>query len=142
MEDKSYYKKLFPLLNKYDLIHNSESELYNCISHTIGNKESSSWPNEICDYWPVKKELSISAFDDFYEYHGFEKVNVLNILYDKNYIKVALFTKNNLPTHASIQIDNHLWESKIGSLGIIRHNLFEIEGDIYGGVYAIYIGKS
>jgi hypothetical protein len=35
MENKEYYKKLFPLLTEYELIYNSESEKYNCISHTL-----------------------------------------------------------------------------------------------------------
>jgi len=44
MESKSYYKKLFPLLTDYELVLNSESEDYNCISHTIDRKDVSAWP--------------------------------------------------------------------------------------------------
>ena len=36
-----------------------------------------------------------------------------------------------------IQLDIY-WESKIGSAGIIRHDLFEIEGDSYGQLTQIY----
>ena len=61
--------------------------------------------------------------------------------YDFNCIshtKVALYTKNGIPTHACIQHNYIYWESKIGSAGIIRHDLFEIEGDSYGQLTQIY----
>jgi hypothetical protein len=44
MENKEYYKKLFPLLTDYELIPNSESEEYNCISHTLNINNDISWP--------------------------------------------------------------------------------------------------
>jgi hypothetical protein len=139
MESKEYYKKLFPLLTDYELMPNSESEEYNCISHTIGRKDVSSFPlDDNTDYWPVKNEKTKKAFDEFYEYHGFEKMNLLDFSYDPNCIKVALYMNNGIPTHASIQVDDIWWESKIGQLGIIRHDLFEIEDDVYGEVVQIY----
>ena len=95
MEDKSYYKRLFPLLNDYHLINNSETDRYNCISHTLGIKNVSSWSHkdEQKFYWPVKRELSIEAFDEFYKYHGFIKQKYLDDRYDKNILKVGLYTK-------------------------------------------------
>jgi hypothetical protein len=44
MITKEYYKNLFPLLNDYELITNSENSNYNCISHTLGYKNKWSWP--------------------------------------------------------------------------------------------------
>lgn len=144
--NKEYYKKLFPLLNDYELIHNSDNTQYNCISYSVGIKDKWSWPydeNEIYEYdydhyWPVKNELSKDAFDEFYEYHGFEKMSLLDISYDPRYIKVALYTKNGIPKHATIQKDKIFWESKIGLLGIIKHDLFEIESNSYGELTQIY----
>jgi hypothetical protein len=46
MESKEYFRKLFPLLTDYELILNSESDDYNCIPHTIGLKEKTSWPTD------------------------------------------------------------------------------------------------
>ncbi len=43
-----------------------------------------------------------------------------------------------IPTHASIQFDEFFWKSKIGELGIIKHDLFEIEDNVYGEVTQIY----
>jgi hypothetical protein len=44
MENKEYYKKLFPLLTNYELIPNSESFKYNCISHTLNINKDITWP--------------------------------------------------------------------------------------------------
>jgi len=65
-------------------------------------------------------------------------MNLLDFSYDTKYIKVALYSNKGVPTHTSIQFDEFFWESKIGELGIIRHDLFEIEDDIYGRVVQIY----
>lgn len=146
MQSKEYYKKLFPLLNDYELINNSESDNYNCISHTLGIKDKWSWSydkNEIYEYdydhyWPVRCELTKESFDDFYEYHGFEKIKLLDFSYNPKYTKVVLYTNNGVPTHAAIQINEFFWESKIGMFGILRHDLFEIENDVYGEVTQIY----
>jgi hypothetical protein len=138
MESKEYYKKLFPLLTDYELIPNSESMEYNCISHTLNIKSDISWPFDNNNYWPVSRDLTKESFDKFYEFHGFEKMNLLDFSYDTKYIKVALYSNKGVPTHTSIQFDEFFWESKIGELGIIRHDLFEIEDDIYGRVVQIY----
>jgi hypothetical protein len=136
MEDKEYYKKLFPLLVDYELIHNSESDDYNCISYTIGVKSEIIWPNYEFE-WPVKRDLSKESFDSFYEYHGYEKCS-MDFSYDPIYTKVALYINVDKCTHACIQYNDVFWESKIGSLGIIRHDLFELEDDVYGKVVQIY----
>lgn len=138
MESKEYYKKLFPLLINFELIPNSESMEYNCISHTLNITNDISWPHDDNNYWPVKRELNKDSFDSFYGYHGFEKIDFLDFSYDSKYTKVALYCNKGIPTHASLQVNYGYWESKIGQLGTIRHDLFEIEGNIYGDVVQIY----
>lgn len=138
MENKEYYRKLFPLLTDYELIPNSESMEYNCISHTLNINNDISWPFDNNNYWPVSRDLTKESFDKFYEFHGFEKMNLLDFSYDSKYIKVALYTNKGIPTHAAIQVDEFFWESKIGELGIIKHDLFEIEDNVYGEVAQIY----
>ena len=107
------------------------------ISHTIGLKNEIIWTEPNDRYWPVERELTKYAFDNFYEYFGFDKCSI-DFSYDPRYTKVALYMNNNKPTHACIQYDNKYWESKIGQLGIIRHDLFELEDDVYGKVVQIY----
>ena len=138
MENKKYYKKLFPLLTEYELIPNSEGVEYNCISHTLSINNDVSWPFDNNNYWPVSRDLTKESFDKFYEFHGFEKMNLLDFFYDPKYIKVALYVNKGIPTHGAIQVDEFFWESKIGSLGVIKHDLFEIEDNVYGEVAQIY----
>lgn len=97
-----------------------------------------SWPFDNNNYWPVSRDLTKESFDKFYEFHVFEKMNLLNFSYDPKYIKVALYVNKGIPTHAAIQVDEFFWESKIGELGIIKHDLFEIEDNVYGEVTQIY----
>jgi len=138
MLDSNYYKLSFPLIIDFEILPNSESYEYNCISHTIGINNDISWPHTNGDYyWPVIKKTTKESFDLFYEYHGFKKAS-LDFSYDSRYIKVALYTNKGIPTHACIQYNDIYWESKIGSAGIIRHDLFEIENDTYGQLTQIY----
>ena len=112
------------------------NHIYIIVYHTLNSIPS--WPTDPDYYWPVKREVTKEAFDLFYEYHGFQKLNLIDFSYDARYIKVALYTNNGIPNHASIQIDNSWWESKVGSLGIIKHDLFEMENKTYGQVTQIY----
>ena len=141
-QDKNYYKKNYLLLTQFELYEDSEDDNYNCISYSVGLTDRGFWPIKgRDDCWYGINEVTINSFDIFYEHYGFKRCDYLDILYDKNYIKVAIFTKENIPTHASIQIDDNWWESKIGQLGIIKHDIFEIEGDIYGKLSHIYKKK-
>lgn len=93
MENKEYYRKLFPLLADYELKPNSESKDFNCISHTIGLKDENAWPDGD-GYWPVSNEKTKEAFDEFYEYQGFgsfQDNEYLSIL-DINFIEKWKYT--------------------------------------------------
>ena len=146
MEGRDYYTKLYPMLTNFKLYDNSETYFYNCISYSIGRKDVFTWPgrsvnDDVISYWVGNDVVTFESFDYFYNQHGYELCGNIDIRYDPNYTKVALFIKNGIPTHASIQIDENWWESKIGVLGIIKHDLFEIEGGNYGQVEYIYKKK-
>jgi len=137
MVRKEYYKKLFPLLTDYELELDSESDYYNCISLTISKYDIPSWPTNSTYYWPTKRVVSIESFDEFYKYHGFYECG-MDFSYEKNYTKVALYVNNGKPTHGALQVDDLWWKSKIGAYGVIKHDLFELEDDVYGEVFKIY----
>jgi len=46
MLNEKFYKNLYPLMIDFELLPNSESYNYNCISHTIGINNDISWPNK------------------------------------------------------------------------------------------------
>lgn len=134
--DENFYKKILPNLVKFEIKPDTESDTYNCISHTIGLKDRWSWPSS--SWIDNNSDISKDSFISFYKYHGFEVCKNLDISYDEKYIKVALYINNSKPKHASIQIDFDWWESKVGQLGIIKHDLFELEDDTYGNVEIIF----
>jgi hypothetical protein len=41
--DENFYKKILPNLVKFEIKPDTESDTYNCISHTIGLKDRWSW---------------------------------------------------------------------------------------------------
>ncbi len=61
---------------------------------------------------------------------------------EKGFIKIALFAKDNIPTHAARQLPNGLWTSKLGILEDVRHSLSAISGGIYGSVVVVMKRKS
>lgn len=46
--------------------------------------------------------------------------------------KIALFEKDNEPTHAARQLPNGEWTSKLGSHIDVSHSLAAMEGGMYG----------
>ncbi len=55
-----------------------------------------------------------------------------NALLETGFQKVALFAKDGLPTHATRQLSDGFWTSKLGALEDVRHALFAISGGMYG----------
>lgn len=142
MENEKYYRDIFPNLNEFYLYPNSESNDFNCISHVLGVYDMITWPTIHHNfYWLGVYDVSVESFDNLFKRKGFEKLDILDITYDENLTKIALFTNNGLPTHASLQIDEDWLVSKIGSLGIIKHDLFEIENSKYGIAKYIYVKR-
>lgn len=139
MLSKEYLKNKFPNLLDYEIYINTESPHYNCISYSIGRSDVWSWSkiSDLNNYWPINNtDESKLSFDEFYLYHGFKPIE-FDIRYNGNY-KIALYGQNNIPKHAAIQKNEIFWESKMGAGEIIIHDLFELEGGIYGDVIQIY----
>jgi hypothetical protein len=53
---------------------------------------------------------------------------------ESQYEKVALFAKDGRVTHAARQLPSGRWTSKLGSDVDIEHELYAIEGEVYGTV--------
>jgi hypothetical protein len=52
-------------------------------------------------------------------------------------IKVAIYARSGIPTHAARQLPNGNWTSKLGLSEDIEHPLAGLVGDIYGDVAVI-----
>ena len=116
---------------------------YNCIAWALENTSLFYWtgPKEFF-YWPdnLPREETIDSFVQLFSLHGFEIC--AHALKEKGFTKIALFAKDNIPTHAARQLPNGQWTSKLGSLEDVRHSLSAISGGIYGSVVVVMKRKN
>jgi hypothetical protein len=88
---------------------------YNCIAWAAGQTNDHWWPDVLGrSYWPL----------------GY--VRGADASLEPNYDKVALFTLNGIPKHASRQVTGGYWTSKLGRHVDIEHLLDALTGSAYG----------
>ena len=102
------------------------------------------WPNtgkhpflDGVDYWPDKKVIqpTIDNFVKVFKLKGYMCCD--NGSFEEGYQKIALYAKigSDECTHASRQLRNGCWTSKLGSQEDIQHGAaFNVENDDYGEV--------
>ena len=104
---------------------------YNCIAWALGRSDAWWWPAP-GRHWPddVPSEESISAFITVFKAVGYVPCSSANL--EPGVEKIALFAQGNTPTHASRQLVNGGWTSKLGPSFDIEHSSPD---DLAGGVY-------
>lgn len=132
-------KHFFPLLTSYAETSPATDD-YNCIAWACGDNTRWWWPDESV-YWPtgIRCDETVEAFDELFV--SGNAVEVVSDTLEDGWVKIALFAKDGIPTHAARQLPNGKWTSKLGKANDIVHNLREIEGDRYGIVIKIYAVK-
>ncbi len=116
---------------------------YNCIAWVLEDTEHFFWPGpKEFFYWlpNIKREETIDSFVQLFAYFGYEICD--NALKEKGVTKIALFAKDGIPTHATRQLSNGLWTSKLGILEDVSHTLAAISGGLYGEVALIFSRKT
>lgn len=120
---------------------------YNCIAWAYHYTDRWMWPGgieyKICDgfcYWPdgVEDSTDVSAFIKAFEKIGFSVCDSCD--FEDGYRKIALYVIPGTKecTHASRQLSNGKWTSKLGESNDIQHGTpYTIEGNVYGTVYCI-----
>ncbi len=107
---------------------------YNCIAWAANDDEAWWWPDSQYQYyWPpnIPREETVDAFTLAYKSLGFEVCD--NPLFEDDCEKIAIYTKNGIPTHAARQLPSEKWTSKLGRLEDIEHkSLKGIAGFKYG----------
>lgn len=117
---------------------------YNCIAWAC--KYDERWmqppylgkPNLDCVvWWPpeIPEGLDLDCLKKAFEYHGYSECNSSE--HENGYRKVALYMneQTNEWTHASRELNNGCWTSKLGEFNDIQHGTPEaIENDLYGKV--------
>jgi hypothetical protein len=112
---------------------------YNCIGWSVGNQSSWVWPSE------RGQTAYLQHFDALYQYYGFRRIAGLDLKPQRGYDKVLLYAIRRSdgsiqPTHASLQLSDGSWSSKVGSLPLIRHlDPNDLAGPTYGAPWVVYV---
>ena len=108
---------------------------YNCIAFAAGDSSNWWWPDRAAeDTWPavVPRVETIEAFRDAFATLGYVPCD--DDQQEPGYEKVALFALGGVPKHASRQLPNGRWVSKLGLSEDIEHALHDLTGTEYGDV--------
>jgi len=122
-------RERFPNLSDKAKITSPETSKYNCIAYAAGDLERWWWPDTLhMDYWPAgcPRTEAIAAFQVAFETLGYQPC--ANADFDLSVEKIAIFHKNNVPTHAAKQIANRVWSSKLGQSFDISHEINCLSG--------------
>ena len=116
---------------------------YTCIAWALEDTTHFYWTGpEYFFYWEsdLLREETMDAFVQLFKKYGYEICE--NALKERGFTKIALFAKDNIPTHAARQLPSGLWTSKLGILEDARHTLFAISDGLYGSVALILKRKN
>lgn len=133
-------EQLFPgLVGNVYQVTSPRNKDYNCIAWAAGDSHRGWWPsrNNSTEYWPsgLTRARTQQAFVAAFESLGYLVCD--NEEQEAGYEKIALFANVDGPTHASRQLPNGLWTSKLGTMEDIEHSLRNLEGTLYGTVVVI-----
>jgi len=120
--------------------------VYNCIAFAADDQNLWWWPDQDGEaYWPegVKRKVTRNSFIAAFGTVGYEICD--NGMLEEGCEKIALFEKNGIPTHASKQLEDGRWKSKLGEWEDIEHKTVEAVQTFNGvgsyGEVAIYMRR-
>lgn len=131
-------KQAFPKINSANHeITSPVDRAYNCIAWAAEDKHQKWWPDPFGYYWPpeLPDENTIDNFVNAFQLLGYELTEVK--AFDPKYDRIAIYAKNGSPKHASRQIDERFWTSKLGESFDICHEFDALDGPEYGSVEKI-----
>ena len=109
---------------------------YNCIAWAAGCSTRWWWPLGRY-YWPkgAPRNVTLEAFVEAFNTLGYEECS--DPYLENGFEKVAIYAKlidgKSVPTHASRQLSNGRWTSKLGEAEDIVHDRVEdVDGPAYG----------
>jgi hypothetical protein len=103
---------------------------FNCVAYIVGDKKNWWWPSPIgtTNVWPegLPREETVEAIAALFKLLGYEKCAGEQL--EQGFEKVAIYARDDFPTHVACQTSVGLWKSKLGRLPDIRHEtLRELE---------------
>ena len=106
---------------------------YNCIAFAADVQDEWWEPDAQGNWaWPIaKREFTLECYAEAYRSKGYEDCDNKDV--EAGYEKIAIYTLNNIPTHAAKQLPDGRWKSKLGQREDIEHNTTEaLENPQYG----------
>ncbi len=134
-------EQIFPLLQQVDsyTITSPASLDYNCIAWAAGHSDRLWWPDENnIGFWPsgAPRDETIEAFVETFAGMGYTICD--DAEYEGGFEKIAIYVDSKgKPTHASRQLAQGRWTSKLGRLEDIEHTTDGLNGDEYGSIAII-----
>ena len=128
-------KKSYPNLNQDGYEWTSEPDIEcNCIAWAAG-KSDENWQHTGGYYWPAERRTqAIEALVEVFTNEGFEPCDGSTL--EEGFVKIALYARNRLWTHAARQLPSGSWTSKLGIDDDITHATPECFNCLrYGEVY-------
>jgi hypothetical protein len=115
------------------IITSKQTSNYNCIAWAFGDETKWYWPDDI-SFWPsgIPNEPTIQSFIELFKLQGYENCDNGNL--ESGYVKVAIYTKNNKPSHAAKQLSNGFWSSKLGQGNDVSHTINSMTDGFYGNI--------
>lgn len=132
--------KYFPrLTNKNGRLTSPEDRSYNCIAWAAGVNTSRWEPDPFFQYyWPpgIERRNTIRSYRQAFAWLGFDPCDNSNL--EPGFKKIALYAENDIPKHASRQVDGTWWTSKLGNDIDIEHTFNALDGGFYGNVVLVF----
>lgn len=116
---------------------------YNCIAFAADDEESWWWPDDTgMGFWPVgvTREETIEAFIEAYRLSGYEQCD--HGLLEIDFEKIASYAEKGIPTHASKQLPDGRWKSKLGAWEDIHHQTVSGVCDSLYGQVAVFMRRA
>ena len=138
----------FPNLNPSNhRLTSPKSRDYNCVAWAAGIDDQQIWPDGSEDLaeevvWPseVRNDESVEAFIAYFQNIGYFLCD--NPTLEEGFTKIAIFAKDDFPTHVSRQLPTGKWSSKMSfdEVDIEHDDLDCISGAAYGAA-TVYMRK-
>lgn len=117
-----------------------ETKSYNCIAWAAEVSSKWWWPTR-GGWWPpgATRARTIDSFARAFGTRGYRPCE--NGSLEHGFIKIAIYAKDGLPTHAARQLPSGKWTSKLGPAIDIEHDIVDgVTGPEYG-VVACFLKK-
>lgn len=131
-----FLEEKFPNLRKNNYrITSPESYKYNCIAWAAKDTSACWWPDSFNQYyWPpgINRIETLQAFIRVFEQLSY---NVCDSgKFEEGFEKIAIYVKEEKPTHAARQINAKYWTSKLGLNLDIEHEIEGVSNSEYGSI--------